>query len=501
LKNSTQLKAIENVAIYVRKSRGDTEEALSTMRESLQNICKKNGWKHTTYEEVASSSSMDWRNEIQALLLDIERGRFDAVLVDDVDRLARADSIAHARIKTALSENEVLLMDRENVYDYSNPDDTLRYDLKALFAGYEYSIISKRLQRGKMDGAAIGRWTNGKPPYPYVYDRENKRLIVDEAKRNTYNWILKMTLEGWTSLEIAWDLNQKKVPGPSGGIWSSAAIYRIMVDETHMGKIVYGKTMGGQHKQRKVKKFKKIDKEFWIVGQGTHEPLKTEKQHEKILELYTSRKIVPHAARRGAFSLSGLLFCGLCGYRLQFNSDEKTGGDEFVKHCQHHDPIGNKCNCRGIKVEKILVELVQIIEDREKQLESALEEVVQEEYGFLENQIKTKDAEIAQELRALDRIQKQYEDGDISQEECKKRKMIRGNELKRTRNEKTEFIAILEGKKKMSSKEKLDNLRGLRERILSQNVSREEKNRFLRSVFSKIEYVRIDETVELKVYY
>lgn len=33
---------------------------------------------------------------------------------------------------------------------------------------------------GKRDGARQGKWTNGKPPFPYEYERE---IVIDEEGR------------------------------------------------------------------------------------------------------------------------------------------------------------------------------------------------------------------------------------------------------------------------------------------------------------------------------
>ena len=40
--------------------------------------------------------------------------------------------------------------------------------------------------RGKLQGTKAGKWTNGRPPFPYVYNRLTKELDVDPDKVKVY---------------------------------------------------------------------------------------------------------------------------------------------------------------------------------------------------------------------------------------------------------------------------------------------------------------------------
>ncbi len=75
---------------------------------------------------------------------------------------------------------------------------------------------------------------------------------------------------------------------------------------------------------------------------GVHEKLKIEEEHNKILEHYAKRKVIPKASRKGAFELSGLVHCGKCGYGMQFTYNGLTN-KIYVKKCQKADPFGNQC--------------------------------------------------------------------------------------------------------------------------------------------------------------
>src|SRR5690625_2399565 len=90
-----------NYAIYLRKSRADQEleergegETLARHRRVLLSLGKKlNINISKIYEEVVSGESIDNRPEVQQLLKDVEDGYWDGILVMEVERLARGDTI------------------------------------------------------------------------------------------------------------------------------------------------------------------------------------------------------------------------------------------------------------------------------------------------------------------------------------------------------------------------------------------------------------------------
>ncbi|WP_342346115.1 recombinase family protein [Paenibacillus mangrovi] len=68
-------------------------------------------------------------------------------------------------------------------------------------------------------------------------------------------------LTGVVLKKIEWDLNNRNIPGPTGGIWHENTIRRMLISETGLGHITTNKTQGSGHKQKKAKPFKNIPKE------------------------------------------------------------------------------------------------------------------------------------------------------------------------------------------------------------------------------------------------
>lgn len=84
---------IKYVAVYLRKSRGETLEDLIKHKTILEELCKTRGWVYIIYEEVETGESLFARPVMQQLLRDIGDNTYDAVVCVDLDRLGRGDLV------------------------------------------------------------------------------------------------------------------------------------------------------------------------------------------------------------------------------------------------------------------------------------------------------------------------------------------------------------------------------------------------------------------------
>jgi len=127
---------------------------------------------------------------------------------------------------------------------------------KSFMARCEYMMIKKRLKQGKIAGAKQGKWTNGKPPFPYEYSRDTKAVSINPDKIVTYRLIVEKYINEPMGLqELAVWLNLAGIPPLTpGSPWSSTKLHRLLTSEVHLGKIVYQKTRGSFPKDGKVTK-------------------------------------------------------------------------------------------------------------------------------------------------------------------------------------------------------------------------------------------------------
>ncbi|MGF7059635.1 recombinase family protein [Brassicibacter mesophilus] len=348
---------IKNVAVYLRKSRAESEQHLEKHRIVLQELCTKHNLKYVEYLEVGTSDSIDMRPKMSRLLKEVEQGIFDAVCVVDYDRLGRGDLGEQDKIKKAFQKSNTLIVTPEKIYNLNNDLDDTYADFKGLFARQEYKMITKRLRQGKQVGARNGEWTNGTPPFPYEYERykdkyKQKGLVVNDEKLVVYRKIIDMALQGMSTAQISIQLNKEKILSPKNGTWSNVTINRMLIDETHLGEIISNKTQGDGHKKKKpnAKPNVRLPKSEWVVVENCHEAVKTPQEHEVILKFLNERRLIPVHARKGSYSLSGLVFCKVCGHGLTFLTNQRG---KFLKPCWYKDHLGNKCKNGGIKYEML----------------------------------------------------------------------------------------------------------------------------------------------------
>jgi site-specific DNA recombinase len=247
---------IRYVAIYIRKSRAESMEDLEKHRMVLIDLCKRNNFKYVEYMEVGTSDSIDLRPKISKLLKEVEEGVYDAVCVVEYDRLGRGDLGEQDRLKKAFQKSNTLIITPDKIYDLNDDIDDTFADLKGFFARQEYKMITKRLRQGKKIGARRGQWTNGIPPFPFVYQRYKEKcnpkgIVVDDEKLKVYRFIIDEALRGVPPKNIAETLNRRGLLTAKTKYWSGVTVHRLLLDETHLGKIISNKSQGDGHKKKR----------------------------------------------------------------------------------------------------------------------------------------------------------------------------------------------------------------------------------------------------------
>lgn len=498
----TMEREFKNVAVYLRKSRGESDQDLEKHKFVLQNLCDRFKVTPDEYKEIGTSDSIDLRPHMVELLANVRKGLYDAVFVVEVDRLSRGDMGEVDKIRKAFKRSNTIIQTPDKAYDLNNDLDDSFFTYKTVFAREEYKAIKSRLNAGKKIGAKKGDWTNGKPPFPYEYERykekyKRKGLVVNDEKLVVYRKVIDMALQGMSTSQIAIQMNKDKIKSPSGALWNNVTVNRMLLDETHLGKIVSNKTKGDGHKIRKedADKNERIPRSEWVIVENCHEAVKTPQEHEKILALLSERRLVPTHARKGSYSLSGLVFCKKCGHGLTYLTNDRG---KFLKPCWYKDPFGNKCKNSGIKYE-ILERL--IIDDVTDKYQSQDIEKYDEDTFYLDNlkKLKTEKEELVKKIElAISRITDAYEFGDYTREEWLKRKETRNAELNTVRSELFDIENRIKNFSSVSDEERRNNVKYFLDNIDNLSTS-EERNALFSTIISKVTWHRNGDTIELVI--
>jgi len=149
------------VALYLRVSTSD--QLTDNQRIELEKVARQRDWNITAiYEDVGVSGAKgrDQRPELDKLLSDATRGRFDIIMSWSVDRLGR--SMQH--LVTLLSDIQSIGVDlylHQQAVDTSTPSGKALFQMCGVFAEFERSMIQERvkagLERAKASGKRLGR--------------------------------------------------------------------------------------------------------------------------------------------------------------------------------------------------------------------------------------------------------------------------------------------------------------------------------------------------------
>ena len=143
-------------AIYARVSTTNGQDPEMQLRE-LRDYCQRRGWEAAReYVDVGISGAKEKRPELDRLLADAHRRRFDAVVVWRFDRFARSVSHLLRALETfrALGIEFVSLSEQ---VDTSTPTGKMIFTVLGAVAELERSLIAERVRAGLRNARAKGR--------------------------------------------------------------------------------------------------------------------------------------------------------------------------------------------------------------------------------------------------------------------------------------------------------------------------------------------------------
>ncbi|EGO64302.1 recombinase family protein [Acetonema longum] len=490
------------VANYLRKSRAESMEDLEKHRMILTELCIKNGFKYVEYIEVGTSDSIDMRPKISKLLKEVEDGIYDAVCVVEYDRLGRGDLGEQDRIKKAFQKSETLIITPDKIYDLNNDIDDTYADLKGFFARQEYKMITKRLRQGKVVGARRGDWTNGIPAFPYVYQRyrdkyNEKGLVVNDERLPIYREMIEKALSGISTQKIAESLNQRGIFTRRGNYWSAITIYRLLVDETHLGQIISNKTRGSGHKHKRpnAKNYEAIPKSEWTIVENCHEAVKTKEEHDRIVAVLSSRKKIPTRSRKQSHVFTGLVKCAKCGHILTLHL---VDGNAYVRPCWYTDPLGNKCKNSGILSDALEEIVLKEISKYQSEIINSSEPVDSQQSDRIKVEISELENLLQKYKKALETVNDAYELGDYNREEWQTRKRKWQKLIGQTENELYEMGKIYQSDRSVTDEERKQNLIIFLKNIRTM-TDHVQRNDLYKTVIESIVYLREGNTIDVKI--
>jgi DNA invertase Pin-like site-specific DNA recombinase len=175
-------------AIYARVSTGHNGQDPTMQTRELEEYCRRRGWELAgCYVDNGVSGSKESRPELDRLMADAHRRRFDAVAVWKFDRFARSVSHLLRALETfkALGIDFVSLSEQ---VDTSTPTGKMVFTVLGAVAELERSLIAERVRAGIRNARAKGKRL-GRPPIAV----DAARIAALRAQRYSWSTICRET--------------------------------------------------------------------------------------------------------------------------------------------------------------------------------------------------------------------------------------------------------------------------------------------------------------------
>jgi len=336
--------ANELVCIFNRKSRsdGDTDSTLTNHRTITTDLCKRIGVRYTkssTYEEILSGGTkFEERTELLRMLRDIESGLYHAVVVVELQRLARSGHLSQM-IADVLEKANCLIITPTQTYDLRNKEHRLMYDMVSSLGVYELKTTDNRMRDGYINKAKAGHYVSAQAPFGYdaVWDdviKRKHRTLVPNDQAKYAQLMFQMAEEGYSLRDIKAELDERGIRSTYGNKWYIRTIQHILNNKQYLGILVV------QLKDKYTKEVSEI-----IETHNAFPALVSIEQFIRVQLAIRGRlsgDMETRTRSRGATRtiLKDLVFCYICKRKTGYTSSIKRKDILVVKKCE--------CGNRGV---------------------------------------------------------------------------------------------------------------------------------------------------------
>ena len=250
-------------AVYTRKS---TEEGLDMEFNSLdaqREACeayvasqKPEGWVLVPdhYDDGGFSGGTLERPALKRLLVDIEDGRVDVVVVYKIDRLSRS-LMDFAKLVEVFDRRGVTFVSVTQSFNTTTSMGRLTLNILLSFAQFEREVIGERIRDKFAASRARGMWMGGHPPLGY--DVRDRKLVVNEAEAKVVRMIFERFLKLGSATVLVRELTTERVTSKRGKPVDKGFLYKLLNNRVYIGEAVHkGVAHPGEHTAI-------IDRELW----------------------------------------------------------------------------------------------------------------------------------------------------------------------------------------------------------------------------------------------
>ena len=424
--------------IYLRKSRSDAEaeqrgegETLARHEKALFEMARRQRLNITeVYREIVSGETIAARPLMQQLLNEVSEGMWTGVLVMEVERLARGDTIDQGLVLQAFKFSDTKIITLMKTYDPNNEFDEEYFEFGLFMSRREYKTINRRLQQGRIASIKEGKWL-AQAPYGYrklKLEKEKGFTLTPEPNEAE---VVKLIFSMYTDGEILEDgtkrqlgfqaiakrLNELQIPPSRHDYLMQSVVRNIIQNPVYIGKVRWG-----QRPQKKKSVDGKIvitrpingnsdiarDSggniiyEDYIIADGLHEPIIEKTVFDMAQGHIAEIKPMPVGYKKELKNpLAGLVYCQKCQRSMVYRKGSAPANAHpyIVCHARACDNVSTPFRLVELRILEGLHQWLSEYrldweaanQDEPKQVESTAKKdalkIIQKNRGTLEKQL------------------------------------------------------------------------------------------------------------------
>ncbi|WP_422664757.1 recombinase family protein [Ascidiaceihabitans donghaensis] len=341
-------------AIYCRYSTDmQKESSLVDQEREAREYAERHGWTVVgVYADAAMSGGSSNRPDFERLKADADRGAFDVVLSESLDRLSRNLSVS-SQLLDELNFAGVRLF----TIQYGEMNKMLVGVIGAVSDQFS-SDLRDKVKRGQKGRVLHGKVAGG-VGYGYTVGEPGERKI-DPEQALVVHRIFNMFADGVSPRAIAKILNDEGIEGPKGNVWKDTTIRGqrdrgtgLLNNEAYVGRLIYGRTQYTKNPKTGRRVSRPQPEENWTVTEVPELRIINDELWHRVKERQAVNTIVMprdgdnramNRVHRKVHPLSGVLICGCCGGPLAITAKNRYGcsGYRASRTCENSRTIPRK---------------------------------------------------------------------------------------------------------------------------------------------------------------
>lgn len=367
---------MERVGIYNRCSTEEESQinALATQVAESREIAEKKGWRITEqYVESRTGTVAYKRREYQRLLGDMEKDRFDIVMIKSIDRLMRSAKDWYFFL-SRLTENHLKLY----IYiegKFHTTDDNLISGIKAILAEDFSRELSKKIKNAHRRRQEKKSGCNITCPM-FGWNKLGRDLYeINEKEAEYYRTAFALAREGKGFYTISNRLYELGARGRKGQKISEVQWRKMLYSPRAHGTVV----LNTRTYNFDTKRYEQVPQEEWVVMEKALPEIVSREYQEKVIRLMQERAAGGRIGKRpgvgkgrGKYALTGKIKCAECGRHYYRTSHPSGQGKRVVWKCASFLEGGRKagekagpgCDNIHLSEDKLLLSLKEVFQRR-----------------------------------------------------------------------------------------------------------------------------------------